>query len=308
VPTVARRRRHPTVADVWIVALDVVAGERMTVALPRAEIEAAHAIPAGVLRDRALAGRAALRSILGGYLDIAPARVPIMFSPCRRCGRPHGKPMLAGGDLHFNVSHSGPLALVAVCENQVGVDLERVDPRRNVELLAGSVLCDEEAAEIAGLAAEGRLRAFFDCWTRKEALLKATGEGLTRSPKDVRVPASRGAVVSIGALASGGAEWTLADFAPAAGYAGAVAVAGPGPLVVQRRLARGPHWISARATEPFVGPSRASDAAQKPSSPLRMTLSVTALVAMPQWLAVTSTFRPTGSRHARQSTMPSRRE
>ncbi|WP_428378007.1 4'-phosphopantetheinyl transferase family protein [Lichenicoccus sp.] len=125
-----------------------------------------------LLRNRALAARGGLRQALGRHLGVPAAGL-------RFTSGPFGKPLLAGAGaaLHFNLSHSGGLALLGVSEQgRIGVDVEQAAALPS-ELLA--TLAPAEAALIAATAAADQAAAFFDCWTRKEAFVKATGLGLS---------------------------------------------------------------------------------------------------------------------------------
>jgi len=118
-----------------------------------------------------------LRQLLGRYLDAAPEE--LVFT----CGE-HGKPELAGrhggSGLRFNLSHSHRLALYAVTwRRAVGVDVEYPRPRVNIESLAERFFAPVETEMLLQLAAERRREGFYNCWTRKEAYLKARGEGIT---------------------------------------------------------------------------------------------------------------------------------
>ncbi|MCC7176412.1 MAG: 4'-phosphopantetheinyl transferase superfamily protein [Bryobacterales bacterium] len=127
-------------------------------------------------RARFTAARSLLRFILGACLECPPAEIRFAY-------RKHGKPFLAPGlfreDLRFNLSHSHGLALYAVCTGrEVGIDLERMRADRDHERLAARFFSAREAARLAELPAAQRQGAFYHCWTRKEAYLKARGEGL----------------------------------------------------------------------------------------------------------------------------------
>ena len=134
-------------------------------------------------RDRFLVGCALAKTVLAGYVGRRPADVRFDRT-CRRCGEPHGKPALRGG-LEHSVSHSGDLVAVAVAGAPVGVDVEQADGRArplggdgDPEALARLVLADDERAALAATEPSGRARAFLVAWTRKEAVTKATGDGL----------------------------------------------------------------------------------------------------------------------------------
>ncbi|MEU7489485.1 4'-phosphopantetheinyl transferase superfamily protein [Streptomyces sp. NPDC042319] len=125
----------------------------------------------------------ALRRVLGHYLGLAPDRVPFVREPCPGCGGPHGRPAVAHPDppLHFSLSHSSGMVLVAVASETVGADVERRPRPGTVEVCTRS-LHPAERAEIEDVPPPGRCAAFGRVWTRKEAYLKALGTGLSRSP------------------------------------------------------------------------------------------------------------------------------
>ncbi|MGX7761505.1 4'-phosphopantetheinyl transferase family protein [Streptomyces angustmyceticus] len=171
--------------------------------------------------DRALytAAHTALRHLLGGYLGIEPSRVPLTRLPCPGCGGPHGRPAVAGaggGAVHFSLSHSGGLALLGLAARPVGVDIERVPAPRIAED-AARALHPTEQAELADLPAASRPRAFARCWTRKEARLKATGEGLSGG-------GPRALYLGTGPRPAGLPGWRIDDVQVPEGYAAACAV------------------------------------------------------------------------------------
>ncbi len=125
-------------------------------------------------RIRFTAARAALRRILSRYLRCAPADLAFDYSP-------HGKPALPGDNpLSFNLSHSGDWAVCAVTlSRRVGVDIELIRPDLASETIAERFFSPREAAELRALPRHEQPAAFFRCWTRKEAFVKARGEGLS---------------------------------------------------------------------------------------------------------------------------------
>ncbi|HEV3428624.1 MAG TPA: 4'-phosphopantetheinyl transferase superfamily protein [Paraburkholderia sp.] len=135
-------------------------------------------------RIRSAATRSVLRELLGGYLNMNPADVPLVVSS-------RGKPMLADlrhDALSFNVSHSGDHALIAVSRRHVvGVDIERINPAIDWRGLARLVCTplEKQAIEASPLALQPA--QFFRCWTAKEALLKALGLGITEGLLALRV-------------------------------------------------------------------------------------------------------------------------
>lgn len=125
-------------------------------------------------RRRFLAAHAALRQLLARHTDLPGASLDFVQGP-------FGKPALAGhtAALHFNLSHSGPLALIAFHPTTaVGVDVESMRQVPEAAQLAEAHFSGDEREALGRLPAEARDRAFLNCWTRKEACLKAVGLSL----------------------------------------------------------------------------------------------------------------------------------
>src|SRR5262249_10949243 len=137
-----------------------------------------------VHRERFIVAHGVLRLILARYLDRPAGSLQFKLGP-------NGKPELAGDlleTLYFNLAHSENLALVAVGTNSsIGVDVERVRCLDNFDELVGRFFSHREASVFHGLNAELKPQAFFNLWTRKEAWLKATGEGIGHSLNRVEV-------------------------------------------------------------------------------------------------------------------------
>lgn len=127
-------------------------------------------------RDRArfIVGRAHLRRLLSRYLGVQPHQVRLEYSA-------RGKPRLANPaiPLRFNVTHSGPRALIGIALNEIGVDLEQIRLVPELEAISGEVFTEREGKWILEVDGAERTSRFFSCWTRKEAFVKATGEGLS---------------------------------------------------------------------------------------------------------------------------------
>ena len=122
--------------------------------------------------SRLVLGRGLTRAVMGEVMGIAPADVAFMANP-------HGKPEVPGGP-PFNVSHSGDVVLVAIARTgRIGVDVEQSRGLRDMASLARGTFLPEEAAAVLDAAGEDRIAAFYRVWTRKEAILKALGVGLT---------------------------------------------------------------------------------------------------------------------------------
>jgi 4'-phosphopantetheinyl transferase len=174
-----------------------------------------------------VAARGILRAILGRYLNLSPQHVQFSYNA-------QGKPELAGSEaagLQFNLAHSGDLALVALTQGRpVGVDLERQHPVEALDRLVAGYFAPGERAVWGQLPPEQRLSAFFTGWTRKEAYLKARGEGLTMPLDAFEVTLAPGAPPALLAdrhSPPSAAPWVLLDVEAAPGYAAALAVAGP---------------------------------------------------------------------------------
>jgi 4'-phosphopantetheinyl transferase len=132
-------------------------------------------------RRRLTAAAAVLRRVVGEHAGMPPACVWIDRT-CPGCGQQHGKPRVpALPDVHVSVSHSGSNVAVAVGrDGSLGIDVEQVGRFDTAELeaLAACTLAPEERAELARQPATDRARAFTTYWTRKEAVVKATGDGI----------------------------------------------------------------------------------------------------------------------------------
>jgi 4'-phosphopantetheinyl transferase len=171
-----------------------------------------------VHRRRFIVARAALRRILGAHLGVAPATL-------RFTEGAHGKPALDGTGLEFNLSHSHELALVAVTRDApVGVDVEHLRPVADALGIARSHFAPSERAALAAAPADARDLVFLRGWTRKEAFIKAIGEGLSHPLDQFEVSLTDEArFLGIGGDPAAAARWSLFSFEPAPGYLGAVA-------------------------------------------------------------------------------------
>jgi len=128
-------------------------------------------------RDRFIAARGALRTILAQYTGVAAAGLRFLYGE-------HGKPYLSQGQLHFNLSHSHGLALYAIARFEVGIDVERIRETTHSMKIAERFFSPAEATELKALAPDLRPAAFSRAWTRKEALVKGIGLGIAALRKD----------------------------------------------------------------------------------------------------------------------------
>ena len=175
-------------------------------------------------RRRFVVRRGVLRAVLGWYLGTRPERLRF------ECNR-HGKPSLAGQTgvrpIRFNLAHSADLAVIAVTHGrEVGVDVERLDARVDSLEIAERFFSPREAAALRGRSPSAQTRAFFHCWTRKEAYLKARGMGVTWPLDRVEVSVSpgRAALLNVCDDPAELSRWSVQDLNPEPGYVGALVV------------------------------------------------------------------------------------
>jgi 4'-phosphopantetheinyl transferase len=210
----------PDEVHVWRARLDVSPAVFRGLSRTLAPDEVERARQFRFLRHRNLfvAARGILRHILSSYMRMAPDALLLRSSA-------NGKPFMAYDKcgVHFNVSHSGASALYAVARHEVGIDIEQIDARLATPDVAMRVFTSGELAEWCALPVSTRSRAFFDCWTRKEACLKGRAEGLSLPLNELEVW-SAGDEYRV--LFSGGQAWLLRSLKPAAGYSAAIAVEG----------------------------------------------------------------------------------
>lgn len=160
-------------------------------------------------RRRFIVRRARLRQWLGAWVGRAPES--LVFA-----GNDHGKPLLVDGP-PFSLSHSGEAMLLAIGDGEIGCDLEWIDPALDWQPLAETLFAPAERAALAALPPEAGRSAFFACWARKEAFVKALGLGLSY-PLDAFHVSVDGAA----ALLAGGEGWAMTAGPTIPGYATAL--------------------------------------------------------------------------------------
>lgn len=171
-----------------------------------------------------------LRSLLGRYLGISPELVAFRYERA-------GKPVLAipGTPLAFNMSHSGDLAVYAFAKDcHLGIDVEQVRPVPDLEGVACRFFSPEECSQMLGLDGAERIEAFFRCWTRKEAYIKAVGDGLSMPLDKFQVSLAPGEPGLLHAVEGHEGPWHMHHLEPEEGYIGAVAYSGAGRAVTNR--------------------------------------------------------------------------
>jgi 4'-phosphopantetheinyl transferase len=174
-----------------------------------------------------IAARGILRNILSRYLRTEPEEIVFSYGP-------HGKPFLSdpfkNKKISFNLSHAQNLAMYAVTINRrLGIDIEYVQQEFQWKEIVERFFSPDEHAELCNLPEKERCRTFFSYWTRKEAVLKAIGTGLSNGIKEMNVAPktlSSACLSKAGYPQSISNVWELIDLDPGPGFAGALAVEG----------------------------------------------------------------------------------
>lgn len=214
---------QPHQVDVWRVSLDLPTDSVRSIAssLSADESQRAERFHFAGDRDRFIAAHGCLRDILARYLHCEPHQLNYFANQ-------YGKPALHDHKLEFNLSHSGDYALVAVAQRgKVGVDVERIRPGISSQVIARQYFSKNEVAELELLPFEQREAAFFTCWTRKEAYIKAQGLGLSLALESFDVSLTPNEPAILRATRSDpqeAARWTLLPLDVDPHYRSAVAV------------------------------------------------------------------------------------
>jgi 4'-phosphopantetheinyl transferase len=178
-------------------------------------------------REHFVVARGLLRVILGRYLNREPGQLQFRYNP-------YGKPALVNhtgkSEICFNVSHSQELALYAITRGrEIGVDIERIRPDMVEDQIAERFFSPREVRALRSLPPSSQPVGFFNCWTRKEAYIKARGKGLSFPLDQFDVSLAPGeptALLHVSADPEEPSRWSLRELAPGSGYAGAVIAEG----------------------------------------------------------------------------------
>jgi 4'-phosphopantetheinyl transferase len=178
-------------------------------------------------RNRFTVARGVLRQLLGTYLNLDPREIRFVYGPQ---GKPDLAPPQSSSGLRFNLSHSGEVALLAVSRNlELGVDVEQIRADFASGEIATRFFSPEECAKLETIAAPESADAFFNCWTRKEAYIKARGLGLFIPLDSFEVAFAPGEEPALLQVKSGddlASRWRFHALHPGPGYKAALAVAG----------------------------------------------------------------------------------
>jgi len=215
----------PNQVDIWRIFIDPKADSVQLTGstLSADETERAERFHFDRDRHRFIVAHIALRDILSRYLDCEPNEITFSVNP-------YGKPELTNHNLEFNLSHSGDFALIAVTQKyKVGVDVEYIRSNSDPESIAERFFSTSEFSELISLPPEQRTTGFFNCWTRKEAYIKAQGLGLSLPLDSFDVSLTPNEPAILRATRPDSTEsirWTLFPLNVASEYAAATAVEG----------------------------------------------------------------------------------
>jgi 4'-phosphopantetheinyl transferase len=216
----------PTLIDnelhVWRASLDLSSAvrERLQSRLNSEEKKRVEKLLIEKAREHFVAARGILRELLGAYLGVDAEKIAFRYGP-------EGKPSLSpehNSRISFNVSHSNGMGLfVFASDREIGADIEYVKPDFRGMEIASRFFSEEESAALAKLPPQERDEAFFGCWTKKEAYVKAHGQGLSIPLRSFTVEFSKSKQVL---QDEAGARWSCYALEAAPGFAAAVVAAG----------------------------------------------------------------------------------
>jgi 4'-phosphopantetheinyl transferase len=182
-----------TDVEVWTALLDQPRSvlEVCVASLSRPELDRACRFATPKLRSHFAVTHAAIRHILARYTHRSPEQLQFVAGF-------HGKPVLPHSEWHFNITHSGAFVACAVTRMApVGIDIERIHWMPDMQAIADAHFTRAEYKRLSALPVEDRTRGFFECWTRKEAFIKATGRGLSQRLDGFEVTFGPGSVPRI---------------------------------------------------------------------------------------------------------------
>ncbi len=171
-----------------------------------------------------IAARGILRFLLGRYLNIEPERITFDYGE-------YGKPIVVNDDsLRFNISHSNGVGLFAFTQKlELGVDIEFCKREIEIIAIAKRFFSQNEIKALSTLSGEDRVTGFYNCWTRKEAFIKAIGEGLSFPLDKFEVslsPAKSAKLLAVNCDTKAELNWSLRSFKPYQNFIGALAFRG----------------------------------------------------------------------------------
>lgn len=226
-PATPGRLIHPNEVHIWRASLDLskLLPENLLGTLSADELSRASRFRFEKDQRRFIGARGILRQILGAYLQKPPHSLQFLYGT-------NGKPTMACSEdpLQFNISHSDNMVLYAITHNRnIGIDLERIQEDVDIEEIANRFFSEAEIVSMQQLTESKRNELFFQYWTRKEALIKATGVGLSFPIETFDVSGVNGSILSPIPLPGDHGEkpqWYGQDLLPGPGYTAAIVVEG----------------------------------------------------------------------------------
>jgi 4'-phosphopantetheinyl transferase len=201
--------------------------DEMSEILTEEELNRADRYAFSGLKEHFIVSRGALRTLIGAYQGVNPARVEIST---HASGKPYVVPVSDSAPLRFNLAHSNELAICAfTLESEIGIDLEHIRAFPDAEQIAAPVFSPRENALLKAMPAEQKAETFFHIWVRKEAYVKSMGLDLSTDLCDIEVGTLTeisGPLTIFNEKDQGSKPWSLCDVYPGQEYVAAVAMAG----------------------------------------------------------------------------------
>lgn len=217
----------PKETHVWCAPVDmeINAYREVATSLSTHDLYRASKLGSPQLKQRFLTSRALLRNILSRYLTLSAERISIVYSSS-------GKPLLdtnhRESGIRFSIAHSGDLTLIAITTNaEIGIDIERIRTMEMSGVIASQFFSKGERLELQNSPPGERLEGFFNCWTRKEAYLKAVGLKNLIEPNLIEVSiaaATPASILNVAGDTIEASQWSIRSLLPALGYVAALAV------------------------------------------------------------------------------------
>lgn len=214
---------------IWRIWLDVAQDEveSLQVSVSKNEMERSKKFHFRKDRERYIVAHSSLRHILSRYLDLPPDQIHFTYN---EQGKPELDPAYDYNAMRFNLSHSDSVGLVAISRgSRLGVDVERIRLQAHIEEIAHRFFSPGEVRQLMSQPESQREEAFFRCWTRKEAYLKALGVGMLLPLDHFEVALEPGVppkIIHIGGDEGEAERWNLYHIDPMEGYIGALVVEG----------------------------------------------------------------------------------
>jgi len=165
--------------------------------------------------------RGAMRLLLGSYLAVQPAKLEFIYNN-------YGKPALdvEAAPIYFNASSSNHIELLAITNVNIGVDIELVDIEFPYLEIAKRYFSTDEVREILNLQPDLQATAFFNCWTKKEAYIKAIGDGMSHPLPELAISSDEHGQFSVNAISNETTGWCISSFIPQLNYIASIAYEG----------------------------------------------------------------------------------